>query len=560
MWYRNRLMIIVFVIVCMPIFLTGCPIPGSVVGPVCQALEGSGGSPAPGLCPAPGQSANPDFVIIPSPGTSGSIVIIGGNGPSSPGASGQFTLQNPQTLPPISVAVGSSVNILCADGTSPTGSKGVGIGGEGLSYTGTSTAPNGANAFTIIPGAASVTGTVVGSQSVKFYCDNPPIPSQVQINVTAASSSGGSPPPGNLPNCGFGRRLPSVMSRRTQATCANGITPPPSSGAVKIAGQNLVDSSGNQIALHGVNLSGTEYSCIHNTGIFAPSITDTTAVVQAIKTWTGVNAVRIPLNETCWLGINGAPAAYSGTNYQTAIKNFVDLLAQNNLVAILDLHWVAPGTKQATDQQPMPDQDHSVTFWTQVATMFGSNTSVIFDLFNEPFPDNGQSTGWACLKNGGTCFNLSYQAAGMQQLVTAVRGAGAKNVLMSGGLSYSNDLSGWLANEPSDPLNNLAASFHMYADNGCNNVGCWSVDPANIAAKVPLIVGEFGTSYVSACPASAPTTIVSALMDWMDTKKESYIAWDWDAVGSCISLVTDVTTGAPSANWGTVYKTHVAKF
>jgi len=535
---------------------------------LCSVVEANGGSPKPGLCPAPGQSAQADIIVYPSPGSGGRITIIGQNGPSSaPGSSaapssssppggGKYTLQNPQTLPALTVAVGASVDVNCADGSSPTGPNGVGIGGTGIQYTGTSTAANGANAFTIIPNTASVTGTVVGSQSVKFYCDNPPVPSIVQINVVAAANPGSSSAPGTT--CGQVQ----AVGRRHPECNAKGVTQPPSNGSlgnVQVSGPNLVNPSGQPLVLHGVNLSGTEYSCIHNTGIFAPSISDPSVVVQAIKAWTGINAVRIPLNETCWLGINGAPAAYSGTNYQNAIKNIVNLLVQNNLVPILDLHWSAAGSNQATAQEPMPNQDHSVTFWTQVATMFASDTSVIFDLFNEPFPDNGQNTGWTCLKNGGTCYNLSYQAAGMQQLITAIRGTGAKNVLMSGGLSYSNDLTQWLANEPSDPLNNLAASFHMYADNGCNNVSCWSAAPAQIAAKVPLIVGEFGSSYVSNCPSNASTAIVGALMTWLDTEKQSYIAWDWDAVGSCTSLVTDVTTGAPSATWGTFYKAHVAQ-
>ncbi len=37
-------------------------------------------------------------------------------------------------------------------------------------------------------------------------------------------------------------------------------------------------------------------------------------------------------------------------------------------------------------------------------------------------------------------------------MVTAIRSTGATQPIMLGGLSYANDLSGWLANEPSDPL------------------------------------------------------------------------------------------------------------
>ena len=125
-------------------------------------------------------------------------------------------------------------------------------------------------------------------------------------------------------------------------------------------------------------------ACVQGWGLFDGP--NDAASVQAIKAW-ATNAVRVPLNEDCWLGINGVPAAYAGSNYINAIVNYVNLLNQNGLYAILDLHWTAPGTTKATGQQPMPDQDHSPAFWSSVASTFKGNSSVIFDLFNEPYPD-----------------------------------------------------------------------------------------------------------------------------------------------------------------------------
>jgi aryl-phospho-beta-D-glucosidase BglC (GH1 family) len=40
------------------------------------------------------------------------------------------------------------------------------------------------------------------------------------------------------------------------------------------------------------------------------------------------------------------------------------------MAIILDLHWTAPGTQPATGQMPMPDMDHSLDFWTSVASTF----------------------------------------------------------------------------------------------------------------------------------------------------------------------------------------------
>ena len=47
------------------------------------------------------------------------------------------------------------------------------------------------------------------------------------------------------------------------------------------------------------------------------------AAVAAMKTWRA-NGVRIALNEDCWLGINGAPAQWSGTSYQQFVKSYVE--------------------------------------------------------------------------------------------------------------------------------------------------------------------------------------------------------------------------------------------
>src|SRR6266487_3790206 len=107
-----------------------------------------------------------------------------------------------------------------------------------------------------------------------------------------------------------------------------GPTPAP---AVHVQGNRLVDTAGRSVRLRGVNRSGAEYACAQGWGIFdGPS--DSTSV-RAIASWRA-NVVRLPLNETCWLGINGVPAAYSGASYEKAIADFVALLNRNGLVGI----------------------------------------------------------------------------------------------------------------------------------------------------------------------------------------------------------------------------------
>jgi len=326
-----------------------------------------------------------------------------------------------------------------------------------------------------------------------------------------------------------------------------------------VEGKRLVNSAGDVVVLHGVNRAGTEYKCVGGGippggGIFDGP--DDAASVVAIKSWRA-NAVRIGLNEDCWLGINGVPAEYAGSSYQRAIADYVSLLNANGLYAILQLHWSAPGSTLADAQQPMPDLEHAGTFWSQVAGTFKSNTAVIFDLFNEPYPDDGadSAAAWTCWRDGGRCRGVPFEAAGMQLLVDVVRATGATNVIALGGLRWSNYLSEWLVYRPSDPLNNLVAAWHAYDFNTCNTVSCYAGDVAKVAAKVPVIALEIGTD-------SCDAVFLNSLMHWLDARQIGYLAWTWNAgswfspVCSEITLVSDYS-GTPTV-YGQIYKTHLS--
>jgi endoglucanase len=343
--------------------------------------------------------------------------------------------------------------------------------------------------------------------------------------------------------------------------------PPGQFSGLHVQGNKLINSQGQQVMLRGVNRSGSEYACIQGWGFFDGPADN--ASVQAMANWK-INAVRIPMNEDCWLNINGAPTAYSGANYQNAISNFVSLLNQHGIYAVLELHWSAPGTKKATGQAPMPDRDHSITFWSQVANTFKNNTAVLFDLFNEPFPywNEDDPNGWQCWRDGstsaagsctGTTYNgASYQVAGMQELITAIRNVGAPNVILLGGVQYANTLSHWLNYKPSDPLNNLGASWHVYpVGNICNSTTCYNNQVAPVAASVPLVATEVGESVDDSACSVTNTNIV---LNWLDAHQAGYLAWTWDTWGtSCgdLSLILDYS-GTPKSPNGTNYKAHLA--
>src|SRR5258706_869645 len=321
-----------------------------------------------------------------------------------------------------------------------------------------------------------------------------------------------------------------------------------------VDGYRIVDAAGRQVTLRGVNRSGTEFACVNEGGFgFSLGPIDQ-AAANAIKSWRA-NVVRLPLNEQCWLGINGINPLYSGAGYRSAIANFVDLLNENGLYVILDLHWSAPGTTVATSQQTMADLDHSVDFWSSVANTFKGNDAVIFELYNEPLPDSQRDSdaAWTCWRDGGTCPGVAFEAAGMQTLVSAVRATGATNVIALGGVGFANYLSRWLAYQPSDPLNNLVSAWHRYNFNACNNASCWEAMAVPVMAAVPVLVTETG---MDACDA----TWWNTFLDWLDARQTGYLAWTWNRWSTdCNSraMVTDYYTATPT-EYGSIYRTHLA--
>jgi endoglucanase len=315
---------------------------------------------------------------------------------------------------------------------------------------------------------------------------------------------------------------------------------------VRVVGNHLVNARGQLTRLLGVDRSGTEYACEQGWGIFdGPS---TNASIAAIARW-HANAVRVPLNEGCWLGLfttandpaddGRNPAPYEGRAYRAAVGTYVRALLAHHMAVILSLH--ALDAPDGMDVPPMADAAHSPAFWTSVATYFKTDRGVLFDLYNEP-----HSIDWSCWKDGCEVSTPagSYRAAGMQSLVDAVRRTGATQPLLLGGLQWSSDERAWLANEPTDPDRSLVVSFHTYNGTYCSSSTCWNTEVAPLTKVVPVITGEVGEY-------DCATHYTDAFMAFADREGISYLGWAWDAIApggwSCTSpSLIENYAGAPS--------------
>jgi endoglucanase len=350
--------------------------------------------------------------------------------------------------------------------------------------------------------------------------------------------------------------------------------------ALHVSGNHFVDAHGHRTRVFAAHLPTSEYTCVE--AVFDPSrrggvfaVPTTSAVISAVRTWR-FNALRIPLNEQCWLGLNpvirGGPPGYgirplSGraalvagarlrAHYRSVVRQVVARAHRAGLAVILDLHWSGASDAVAFAQWPLPDRDHSIAFWRSIARTFRSDRSVMFELFNEPTRIPASRLSWRCVRDGcrvpNACADCTpatvdttgcgarcplrtdprgtYRSAGTQELVDAIRAAGARQPILVAGRFYANDLGQWLRYAPRDSVRQLAASFHVYSNLPCARPACWTARVAPVARGVPVVATEFGavnTGLTEPCTRAA--AFDESFMDWADAHGVSYGGFRWSA-------------------------------
>jgi hypothetical protein len=191
---------------------------------------------------------------------------------------------------------------------------------------------------------------------------------------------------------------------------------------------------------------------------------------------------------------------------------------------------------------------------------------------------------WACWLNGGASCKIVNQSnvvlstgnvAGMSTLLQAVRGTGAQNVVMMGGLAYSSLFQSWVSSVTSITAvstANVAASWHIYDFNntGCpsqynNNTSvndCYSTTQLTsssvtdissvLAAGFPVVAGETGAAE------SVNYPWWTNMFSYFTSQNIGFLGWAW-TTDSGEDLITNYSTGTASPE-GAILQSYLGKF
>jgi hypothetical protein len=305
-------------------------------------------------------------------------------------------------------------------------------------------------------------------------------------------------------------------------------------GGYYVAGNTVCTAGGQAHLFHGVDRPSLEWS---PTGDML-SASD----FQLMNSDWNANVVRIALNQDFWL----PDSPFASATYQATVDNAVKWAEQAGMDVILDLHWSDGGVLGGCNGgcQEMMADTNSITFWSQVAAIYKNDGRVLFELYNEP-----HDVSWPVWQSGGMTSG-GWTAAGMQQLYDAVRGAGADNLVIAGGLDYAYDLTG----VPQYRINgyNILYATHPYGGDPSKG-GAPEKQPQQwdgrwgfLTQTDPVIVTEFGDGL----DCGSDTKVdgyVQAVITYADQHSASWTAWAWYTGGCSFPSIINDWQGTPTS-------------
>jgi hypothetical protein len=299
---------------------------------------------------------------------------------------------------------------------------------------------------------------------------------------------------------GFGVWLTTSTSHRSHtgghpAPPVTSVPVIPPSGALRVAGNQVLDSAGHRYIPYGFVvwcLSSPDLSCTQPSSTNPNTDSDK---IRAAATFWHANTIRI---QVAWQHLFVGSSTTVDQSYLARLDGEVALAGSLHLVSIITLQTERYGGSI------MPDS-HAVSFWAVLARHYASDPNVMFDLFNEPrlnakhWPGWSEAGMWDIWQNGGSVTlagdSTPTTYVGMQQLVDTIRAAGASNVVVAEGNQTDHDLSGL----PQHTLSGQNITYGIEPDLGRGGTfpyaddtpRLWTTNWGTLSATYPLMMEGF---------------------------------------------------------------------
>lgn len=277
-------------------------------------------------------------------------------------------------------------------------------------------------------------------------------------------------------------------------------SPVATNGKLKVVGNQIQNQNGVAVQLKGMSLFWSQWGSTFYNASVVNSLADNwkaTVVRAAMAVENG--------------GYLTNPAAE-----KARVKTVVDAAIAKGIYVIIDWH----------DHSATQHTAQAKAFFTEMAQLYKNTPNVIFEIFNEP---DGES--WPEVR------------AYAVEIIGAIRGAGAPNLVVVGTPTWSQDVD-VAASNPITQYPNVAYTLHFYA--GTHKQNLRDKAATALSKGIALFVTEFGT-----CGASGNGNLNLAetqlWMDFMNSRKLSWANWSLnDKAETASALVTGSST---TGNW-----------
>jgi hypothetical protein len=315
--------------------------------------------------------------------------------------------------------------------------------------------------------------------------------------------------------------------------------PPPPPRGVTVDGNRLL-RDGRPFVPHGFNMIGllTPDWCARRVGLAARDHFGA-AELDAARAW-HANTLRFQLSQR-GLADPSVPAAARAA-YLDRVVAGVALARSKGFVVIVSMQ---DQSYACGSVHPLPSM-LTVGAWDAVVPRLKTDSSVIFELFNEP-RNGSDPAGWAQWRDGGPgpLRNLGDPAVGHQTLVDRIRATlGARNVIIADTAGLARTTAGMPLLR--DPKGAVAYAVHPYTFEVPPS--SWDAHFGGTAATVPVVITEW--NYIGEDCGTAKEHRAPEFLDYLRKHGIGVLGHAFDVPGTIVADWAWTPTACGSAVGG----------